>query len=253
MFEKIKTILELDKPSTKIYGILKILPELSDLKGMEVRMGQMHKDMFVHTMIVLDHVAFRTMNLKLRYAALLHDIGKSSTKRFEGSKTGWTFHNHQLVGAKMIRVIGKRLDIPEDFTKYAQTIAKLHHRPMMEKGVTDSAIRRLMVDAGDLIDDLILFCRCDITTVHPHTRMKYMANLDSLQQRINEVKKSDEMAKFQSPIRGDEIMKICNLTPGRKVGILKGLIESEILSGNISNDYDEALKYLMKIKDDFLW
>lgn len=253
MFEKIKAILELDKPSKKIHTILKFLPELSALKGMEMKMGQTHKDMFVHTMIVLDNVAFSTMNLKLRYAALFHDIGKASTKRFEGSKTGWTFYNHQLVGAKMIRVIGKRLDIPEDFTKYAQTIAKLHHRPMMETVVTDSAIRRLVVDAGDLIDDLILFCRCDITTVHPHTRMKYMANLDSLQQRINEVKKSDERAKFQSPIRGAEIMKICNLTPGREVGIIKGLIESEILSGDISNDYDAALKYLMKIKDDFLW
>lgn len=255
MYEKLKTILELDKPSTKIHEILKNLPELSTLMGIEEKMEQTHKDMYIHTMIVLDNVAFRSMSLKLRYAALLHDIGKASTKRFESDKIGWTFHNHQFVGARMIPKIGERLNIPKDLTEYAQKIAELHHRPIesAKKGVTDSAIRRLMVDAGDLIDDLMLFCRCDVTTIHPHKRMKFMVNFDFLQGRINEVKKMDERAKFQSPVRGEEIMSICNLTPGREVGIIKRLIESEILSGNISNDYAAALKYLMQIKDDFLW
>ena len=250
MYEQLKKILELDKPSTKIHEILIYLPELSALKGVEEKMGQTHKDMFIHTMIVLDNVAFRSMKLNLRYAALVHDIGKTSTKRFESYKVGWTFYNHQLVGARMIPEIGKRLGIPKDLTEYAQKIAALHHRPIesAKKGVTDSAIRRLMTDAGDLLDDLMLFCRCDVTTRHQNKRRKCMANFDFLQKRINEVKKKDEAAKFQSPVRGDEIMKIYGLSPGRKVGILKGLIESAILAGDIPNEYDAALEYLLQIK-----
>lgn len=250
MFDKLKKILELDKPSTKIHEILIYLPELSDLKGIEEKMGQTHKDMFIHTMIVLDNVAFRSMKLNLRYAALVHDIGKASTKRFESYKVGWTFYNHQLVGTKMIPTIGKRLGIPKDLTKYAQKIAALHHRPIesAKKGVTDSAIRRLIVDAGDLLDDLMLFCRCDVTTRHHNKRRKCMDNFDFLQKRINEVKKNDEAAKFQSPIRGDEIMRICDIPAGREVGILKGMIESAILSGDIPDDYHAALMYLKKIK-----
>ncbi len=248
MYDKLKEILELDKPSTKIHEILIFLPELSALKGVEEKQKQTHKDMFIHTMIVLDNVASVSEKLNLRYAALVHDIGKTSTKRFES--VGWTFHNHQFVGAKMIPAIGKRLGIPKDLTKYAQEIAALHHRPIesAKKGVTDSAIRRLMTDAGDLLDDLMLFCRCDVTTRHQYKRHKCMANFDFLQKRINEVKKKDEKAKFQSPVRGDEIMKICDLTPGREVGRIKGMIESAILAGEISNDYDAALKYLLKIK-----
>lgn len=253
MYKKLKTILELDKPSTKIHEILKNLPELSALMGIEEKLGQNHKDMYVHTMIVLDNVAFHSMKLNLRFAALFHDIGKASTKRFGGHHIGWTFHNHQFVGAKMIPKIGKRLSIPKDITKYAQKIAELHHRPIesAKKRVTDSAIRRLMVDAGDLIDDLMLFCRCDVTTIHPDKHMKFMANFDFLQGRINEVKKMDEAAKFQSPVRGDEIMKICGLAPGKNVGILKGLIEKEILADHIPNTYDAALKYLLQIKSDY--
>ena len=250
MYEQLKTILELDKPSTKIHTILKNLPELSALMGIEEQMGQNHKDMYVHTMIVLDNVAFRSISLKLRYAALVHDIGKASTKKFGGHHIGWTFHNHQFVGAKMIPEIGKRLGIPKDITEYARKIAELHHRPIesAKKGVTDSAIRRLIFDAGDLLDDLILFCRCDVTTLHPQKRMRFMANFDFLQQRINEVKKKDEKAKFQSPIRGEEIMKIFHLKPGKNVGILKGMIESAILSGDIPNEYEAALEYILQIK-----
>lgn len=250
MFTELKKILQSDKPSQDISEILIFFPELIDLKGVEERNGQRHKDMFIHTLIVLDNVARVSEKLELRYAALLHDIGKSKTKRFE-KETGWTFHGHEYVGAKMIVEIGKRLAIPEGLTKYAKRIAELHHRPIdaAKKGVTDSAVRRVMTDADDILEDLLLFCRCDVTTRHPHKRQRCMNNFDFLEKRIKEVIEKDEAAKFQSPVRGNEIMKICGLKPGPEVGRLKKAIEDAILAGDIQNEYDAARTYLLKLHE----
>lgn len=232
-------------------GVLKIIfPELIKLKGVEQVAGHHHKDVFFHTLKVLDNVAAVTDKLKLRYVALVHDIAKPRTKEFVAGK-GWTFHNHEEVGARMLPAIGYRLRLPKEMTKYAQKLTRLHLRPiaLTEEGVTDSAYRRLLVQASEVLDDLIMLCRADITSQNAKRVQKHLRNFDFVVERLQEVEEKDRMRAFQSPVRGDEIMKVCGLKPGPAVGRLKKMIEEAILDGKIPNEYEAAYNYLIEIKD----
>jgi len=235
-------------------GILEIIfPELMDLAGVEQRDRYHHKDVFEHTLKVLDNLARMSDDLLLRFSALVHDIGKPRVKRFvEG--TGWTFHGHEQVGVHMLKKICPRLRLSTDFLKYSQKITGLHMRPvhLIDESVTDSAIRRLVVQAGDDLEDLMMLCRADITSGNPKRVKKHLANFDHIAERIVEVKEKDRLRAFQSPVRGDEIMKLCQIEPGPLVGQLKGMIEEAILQGEIPNDHDAAKDYLMKIKDEVI-
>lgn len=233
-------------------GVLNIVfPELAELKGVEQLRGHFHKDVFYHTLQVLDNVAQRSEDLNLRFAALVHDIAKPRTKEFKPDK-GWTFHGHEEVGARMLPGIGRRLRLPKDMVKYAQKLTRLHLRPiaLTEEDVTDSAYRRLLVQAGEHLEDLLTLCRADITSQNPKRVRQHLQNFDFVVQRLNEVEEKDRMRAFQSPVRGDEIMDICGLAPGPKVGQLKKMIEEAILEGKIPNDHEAARAYLLKIKDE---
>ncbi|RMF69732.1 MAG: HD domain-containing protein, partial [Calditrichaeota bacterium] len=202
---------------------------------------------------VLDNVAARSDNLFLRYTALVHDIAKPRTKQFVKGK-GWTFHNHEEVGARMLPAIGRRLRLPVEMTKYAQKLTRLHLRPisLTEEEVTDSAYRRLLVQAGEHLEDLLTLCRADITSRNPRRVQRHLRNFDFVVRRLQEVEEKDRMRAFQSPVRGDEIMAVCGLTPGPLVGKLKKMIEEAILEGEIPNEHDAAYEYLLKIKDEVL-
>ncbi|HEX9653547.1 MAG TPA: CCA tRNA nucleotidyltransferase [bacterium] len=232
-------------------GVLKfVFPELLELKGIEQIDGHHHKDVFLHTLQVLDNLAEVSDNLNLRYTALVHDIAKPRTKEFKPGK-GWTFHNHEEVGARLLPVIGRRLRLPNDMTKYAQLLTRLHLRPiaLTEEDVTDSAYRRLLVHAGGHLDDLLTLCRADITSQNPKRVKQHLQNFDFVVGRLKEVEEKDRMAAFQSPVRGDEIMRVCGLEPGPQVGKLKKMIEEAILEGQIPNEHDAALEYLLKRMD----
>lgn len=232
-------------------GVMKIIfPEISALAGVDQRQDHHHKDVFLHTCIVVDNIAQMTDNLWLRFAALVHDIAKPSTKRFyEG--TGWTFHGHEEAGAKMMKLIFERMKLPFTHMEYVEKLIRLHLRPisLVDDGVTDSAVRRLIVSAGECLDDLFLLCRADITSKNQYKVSKYFLNYEKVVEKIKEVREKDELRAFQSPVRGDEIMKICNIPPSKVVGILKTEIEEAILDGRIGNNYEEALAYLLEIKD----
>ncbi len=230
-----------------------IFPELLRLKGVEEIEGHHHKDVFFHTLKVVDNVAGMTDKLELRYAALVHDIAKPRTKQFVKGK-GWTFHNHEEIGARMLPGIGRRLRLSKDITKYAQKLTRLHLRPiaLTEEDVTDSAYRRLLVQAGEDLDDLLTLCRADITSRNPKRVQRHLRNFDYVVRRLQEVEAKDRMRAFQSPVRGDEIMAACGLSPGPKVGKLKKMIEEAILEGKIPNEHDAAFEYLMQIKDEVL-
>ncbi len=227
-----------------------IFPELVKLKGVEQVNGHHHKDVFYHTLKVVDNTAAVTDNLNLRFTALVHDIAKPKTKEFKPGK-GWTFHNHEEVGARMLPAIGRRLRLPNDMIKYAQKLTRLHLRPiaLTEEDVTDSAYRRLLVQAGEHLEDLLILCRADITSRNPKRIKQHLKNFDFVVKRLQEVEDKDRMRAFQSPVRGDEIMEVCGLKPGPKVGKLKKMIEEAILDGEIPNEHDAALEYLLKIKD----
>lgn len=254
--DELLKILSHKKPSIGFHilletGVLEIiLPELTQLTGIEQREDHHHKDVFEHTMKVLDNIAAMTNNPLLRFTALMHDIGKPRVKRFVDG-TGWTFHGHELVGVRMLKKIVPHLKLSNLYLKYSQKLTGLHMRPIQLIGedVTDSAIRRLLVQAGDDIDDLMTLCRADITSGNPQRVKKHLANFDFVVQRIIEVEEKDRMRAFQSPVRGDEIMKICDLQPGPKVGQFKKMIEEAILDGQIPNEHDAALTYLLSIKD----
>ncbi|MCX7877545.1 MAG: CCA tRNA nucleotidyltransferase [Ignavibacteria bacterium] len=235
-------------------GIMEIVfPEIHRLEGVEQRKEHHHKDVFYHTMQVIDNIVPKTENLWLRFAALVHDIAKPATKKFvEG--TGWTFHGHEELGAKWMKKIFTRMKLPLDKLSYVEKLVRLHLRPiaLAEENVTDSAIRRLIFEAGDTLEDLLILCRADITSKDPKKVEKYLSNFDKVEKRIAEVEERDRIRNFQSPVRGDEIMRICGLEPGRKVGILKKKIEEAILEGEIPNDHKAALEYLYKIKDSVL-
>lgn len=235
-------------------GVLEmILPELTTMKGVEQRDGFHHKDVYEHTLMVIDNITEETDKLELRLAALVHDFGKPATKKFiEG--TGWTFHGHDEIGARMLPKIFHRLKLPNTYLKYTQKLTRLHLRPinLSEEGVTDSAMRRLLVRAGYDLDDLLTLCRADITSGNPQRVKNHLANFDHVVTRLNEVEEKDRMKAFQSPVRGDEIMEVCGIGPGPNVGKLKKAIEEAILDGIIPNEHEAAYQHLLKIKDEFL-
>jgi putative nucleotidyltransferase with HDIG domain len=252
-------ILSAPKPSTGLKLLYDsevlqtIFPEIHNLAGVDQRQDYHHKDVFLHTLIVVDNISQATENLWLRFAALVHDIAKPQTKKFvEG--IGWTFHGHEELGARMMKNIFHRMKLPMNKLEYVEKLVRLHLRPiaLAKEEVTDSAIRRLIVQAGDNLQDLITLCRADITSKNPQKVEKYLANYEAVMQKVLEVQEKDRLRAFQSPVRGDEIMKICNLKPSKKVGEIKKAIEEAILDGVIENSHEAALEYLMKIKDDFL-
>jgi putative nucleotidyltransferase with HDIG domain len=235
-------------------GVMEIIfPEISNLAGVDQRKDHHHKDVFLHTCIVVDNVAKISEDIWLRLAALLHDIAKPQTKKFV-EEVGWTFHGHDEIGARMIKSIFKRLKLPMNKVEYVEKLVRLHLRPiaLAKEEVTDSAIRRLVVDAGDDLNDLITLCRADITSKDPNRVTKYLDNYERVMQKVFEVLEKDKLRAFQSPVRGDEIMQICNIKPSKKVGEIKKAIEEAILDGKIGNNYEEAYKFLLTIKDNFL-
>ncbi|HOP51041.1 MAG TPA: HD domain-containing protein [Ignavibacteriales bacterium] len=248
-------ILSSDKPSIGLKLLYQtktlkyVFEELENLAGVEQVGLYAHKDVFLHTCQVVDNISQVTDNLWLRFAALVHDIGKPKTKKFvEG--IGWTYHGHDEIGARMIKDIFKRLKLPYIHINYVKKLVRLHLRPiaLAAQDVTDSAIRRLIVQAGDDLQDLITLCRADITSGNLEKVKTYLTNYDKVMQRVIEVQEKDKLRSFKSPIDGNEIMQLCNLKPGPIVGEIKKKIENAIIEGQISNTYEDAYNYLMSIK-----
>ena len=254
--EELWKMLELDKPSKALLplhvsGALKIiLPEFAALEVVEKRGKFNHKNILMHSLKVLDNVAATGGDTLTRFTALVHDIAKPKTKRFHPVE-GFTFHGHEDLGSRMVQSIAKRLRFPNDRIKLAGKLTLLHMRPVNLAGTTvsDSAIRRLMTQAGEDIDKLLTLCRADITSGNPNKVKRYLANFDFMVQRMNEVEEKDEMKAFQSPVRGEEIMEICGIPPCRLIGKIKTAIEEAILEGEIPNEYDAAKEYFLANKD----
>ncbi len=245
-------------------GLLQIIfPEIAALSGVEQREDETlgiqearkfhHKDVFLHTLKVVENLSAVSDNLWLRFTALTHDIAKPRTKVFREG-IGWTFYGHEELGTRMMKHIFQRMRLPLEHLPYVEKLIRLHLRPiaLVDAEVTDSALRRLLFDAGNNIDDLMLLCKADITSKNPALISQYTANYDKVYTRMKEVEEKDRIRNWQPPVKGDEIMKVCEISPGPLVGIIKSAIENAILDGKIPNEHDAALAYLIEIKDSIL-
>ncbi len=257
--EEFLKILRSPKPSVGLRlmfdtGVLQIVfPEIAQMAGVDQRRDYHHKDVFRHTCLVVDNIAPTTDNVWLRFAALVHDIAKPRTKAFKEG-IGWTFHGHEELGARMMKKIFQRMKLPLDPLPYVEKLVRLHLRPMVlvDDVVTDSAVRRLVFESGNDVDDLMKLCRADITSQNPGRVARYLRNYEVVMQKIVEVEEKDRLRNWQPPVKGDEIMAVCSLEPGKKVGVLKKAIEEAILDGKIPNEHDAALRFLLSIKDEIL-
>ena len=257
--EEFLKLLRTRRPSTGLKlayetGVLHLVfPEIAQMAGVDQRRDHHHKDVFLHTCMVVDNIAAATDRLWLRFAALVHDIAKPRTKAFKEG-TGWTFHGHEEMGARMMKKIFQRMKLPLEPLPYVEKLVRFHLRPMalVDQEVTDSAVRRLVFETGNDIDDLMMLCRADITSKNPRLVARYLRNYDLVVQKIAEVEEKDRLRNWQPPVKGDEIMQVCGLEPGRAVGMLKKAIEEAILDGKIPNEHDAALAYLLSVKDEIL-
>lgn len=257
--EELLKLLRTPRPSIGLHllfdtGLLHLVfPEIAQMAGVDQRKDHHHKDVFRHTCVVVDNIARATGDVWLRFAALVHDIAKPRTKAYQEG-VGWTFHGHEEIGARMMRKIFQRLRLPNAHLPYVEKLVRLHLRPMVlvDEEVTDSAVRRLMFEAGPDIDDLMTLCKADITSKNPSLVNRYLRNYDLVMEKIREVEEKDRIRNWQPPVRGDEIMAVCGIGPSRLVGVLKEAIEEAILDGRIPNEHDAALAFLHSIKGEIL-